>query len=242
MKRLTLVYAYYNNPTMLSEQYSKWVRYSPELKERVDIVVVDDGSQQKAVDVPRPADLPELRIFRIAEDRPWHQNAARNLGAKYGHGTGDWLLLTDMDHVVPEDTIKALMEKARNGGIYRFHRLEAGTMKPTLDRKGLPKPHPNTWAMSRDMYWDLGGYDERTCGYYGTDSIFRAKIEKRGIPVAILKAPVIRYGRENIPDASTTNLKRKEDRKPGWREALIAKLNTSPAPEPGRFHWYEEKL
>lgn len=237
--KITLVMAYYNNPTMLSEHYSKWARWGTEVREMVDIIIVDDGSQQKAVDVPRWPTLPALQIYRVHEDFPWHQNGARNLGALQAQG--DWLLLTDMDHVFPESSLLALKtKKLHDAAVYKFHRVNVGTMEPTLDRFGRPKPHPNTWLMTRKYYWEIGGYDERTCGYYGTDSIFRAKIEKRGTPIVTLKVPVLKYDSNNIPDATTQGLPRKQGRVEGWRQRLIDKLASAPQPDPCNFHWYKE--
>lgn len=236
MKRLTLIMAYYENPGMLERQYAHWAGFGSAVREFLDIIIVDDGSQSRAVDVPRPNGLPALQIYRIHEDRPWNQNGARNLGAM--RAEGDWLLLTDMDHMFPEETLLRIKEVAKPGKVYRFRRLDFDTRKPTLDRKGLEKPHPNTWALTRKMYWTVGGYDERTCGYYGTDSFFRAKLEKAGYQFVLVKAPVLRFDTNMVPDASTVGLPRKGSRPEGWRAKLQAQLNATPQPDPCGFHWY----
>jgi hypothetical protein len=108
MRRLSIVMPYYMNPGMLAHQYETWAAYPADLKERVDIVIVDDGSPvSPAADVPRPEGLPPLGIFRVLEDRPWHQHGARNLGAFVAKGP--WLLLTDMDHVLPAESLARLL-------------------------------------------------------------------------------------------------------------------------------------
>jgi glycosyltransferase involved in cell wall biosynthesis len=228
--------AYYNNPGMLARQYAHWAGFGEEVRQFLDIIIVDDGSQQDAVDVERPRGLPPLQIYRVHEDFPWNQNGARNLGALKAEG--DWLLLTDMDHMFPEETLLRLKEVAKPGRVYRFRRLDFDTREPTADRKGQEKPHPNTWALTRKMYWDVGGYDERTCGYYGTDSFFRAKLEKAGYPFVLVKSPVWRFDTKMVADANTTTLPRKQGRPDGWRERLQAKLRSSPQPDPCGFHWY----
>jgi hypothetical protein len=62
--------------------------------------------------------------------------------------------------------------------------------------------------MTRDLYWQIGGYDERLVGIYGTDGIYRARAMQHAT-IHNLASPLVRYGREVIADASTTTLKRR---------------------------------
>ena len=92
----------------------------------------------------------------------------------------------------------------------------------TVGKDGkTPKPHPNTFAMSR-LIWDrVGGYDEDFCGFYGTDSMFRSRLGE--IRMAPESAFIVRYPREVIPDASTTTLDRNASRRYAERAAVHAK-------------------
>src|SRR3546814_6967601 len=65
---------------------------------------------------------------------------------------------------------------------YMLHRVEADTGLPTVNSNGQPKPHPNSFVMTRDMYWRLGGYDEWFTGIYGTDSIDRKSTRLNSSP------------------------------------------------------------
>lgn len=239
MKYLTLMMAYYNNPTMLALQYSVWAAYPDDIKDRIEIVITDDGSHpdERAVDVPRPEGLPPLRIYRVLKDMKWHQNGARNLCAH--HAKGDWLLMTDMDHVIPSTTIRALFNVASTRHYYKFRRWDFATGRPTLDRLNREKPHPNTFAMAKDLYWRVGGYDERTCGHYGTDSIFKRKLVKEA-GEKILPDKVWRYSNDDVPDASTRGIARKEGRRKGWREALISEIERDPVPRNLLFEWTQD--
>lgn len=214
MKSLSLVIPYYMNPGMLAFQYATWCTYPDEVKARVEIIVVDDGSpSEPALDVVRPLDLPPLRIFRVLEDRPWHQHAARNLGAD--QASGDWLLLTDMDHVFAPEAIAAVLKLKGSDRAYIFPRLDWPELKPTLGRHGERKPHPNTYAMKRDLFWRVGGYDEEFCGIYGTDGLFRERLRRRAVvTLAPETCAVWRFSREVLADASTRTLGRKEAREP----------------------------
>lgn len=209
MRSLTLVYAYYDNPGMLALQYETWAGMSDFFRRRVSVVIVDDGSPRwPAADVPRPENLPGLSIYRVKRDIPWHQDGARNLGA-YMAGDG-WLFLSDMDHVLPLESLEQLWRAADNPAVfYTFDRLDAATGKPMLNSHGEHKPHPNTYAMTRRLYWTAGGYDEDFCGVYGTDGAFRKQLLRVGAHQH-LNIPIVRYSREVIPDASTTTLDRKE--------------------------------
>jgi len=221
---LTLVIPFYDNPGMLQIQFEGWAAWPEKHKRRVEIILVDDGSPNfPAAAVTRPEGLPALRIYRVLEDRPWHQHAARNLGAHVA--AEGWLLLTDMDHVLPADSARALFKEMDKGRlepdrIYMLDRVEADTGLPTMNGIGRPKPHPNSFVLTRQLYWRIGGYDEDYCGIYGTDGLFKMRAfstAKRGH----LSIPLTRYWRALVPDAST-DAPRKEGREPGAKERVAA--------------------
>lgn len=220
---LTLVVPYYMNAGMLALQYRNWMSWPGKHRNRLRVIIVDDGSPESpAANVPRPYGLPALEIYRVLEDRPWHQHAARNLGA---HMAGDgWMLLTDMDHLLTPNAASILFKAMDKGGLddgtaYMLDRVEADTGLPTLGRDGNPKPHPNSFVMTRETYWKIGGYDEDYCGTYGTDRLFRERAYARATQ-GHLNIPLTRYWRDIIPDASTTTLPRKEGREPGAKERI----------------------
>lgn len=195
MRQISVVMAYYDNPTMLRRQYDKMKAYSADTRKHLEYVVVDDGSPNF------PALAPEdrwfgFKLFRILVDVRWNQDAARNIGVH--HASHDWVLLTDMDHLIPEETLRFLMQDKRLDPktAYRFTRVEDVTGEPY-------KFHPNTWFLATQHYHYIGGYDERFAGYYGTDWDFRDRATARSKEVKQLPLPVIRVGREHTPDAST---------------------------------------
>lgn len=192
--------AYYDNPTMLDIQLKNMAGYCQEIKDHLELIIVDDCSPRwpaKIRDIGFPVSL-----YRTKVDVAWNQDFCRNLGAY--HAQGEWLFLTDIDHIIPESTIKYLLEpktKLKLGVAYRFARRSAPLMMPY-------KLHPNSWLMSKAFYWQMGGYDERFAGYYGTDGDFRDRINKH-TEIIDLPCHIVRIGRETIPDASTTTLVRK---------------------------------
>lgn len=219
---LTIVMPFYDNTSMLSLQYEGWASWAPKRRRRLKIILVDDGSPEPAADVARPIGL-EIEIYRVLEDRPWHQHAARNLGA---HVASDgWLLMTDMDHVLSEASARALFKRMDMGKldertVYMLDRVEADTGLPTLNDNGAKKPHPNSFVLTREAYWRVGGYDEDFCGTYGTDRLFRERAFQRAFR-GHLNVPLIRYWRELVPDASTRTLSRKEGREPDAKKRIM---------------------
>ncbi len=224
MTDLTIVMPYYMNPGMLSLQYAIWAAYPNDIKDSISVILVDDGSPEgHAIDVSRPEGLPALSIYRVLEDRPWHQHAARNLGA---HVAGEgWMLLTDMDHVLTEENALALLKRIRlqkldEGAVYMLARVEADTGLPTKQNGNL-KPHPNSFVVTRETYWVVGGYDEDFTGIYGTDALFRMRAFTNAKQGHLNKVALTRYWSELVPDASTTTLPRKEGRDPLARDRIM---------------------
>lgn len=189
-KPFTLIVPYYENPQALAWQTDRWSRYAAGL---MRVIVVDDGSP----DNPAPTSL-WYDLYRIEVDVRWNWLAARNIGAHMAEP--GWILLTDMDHVIPPATMERLLWGEHDPSIiYRFSRSEAD---------GTPvHPHPNSWFMTRDMFWRIGGYDEALSGYYGTDGEYRRRAAATA-PIRILTDKLVRH--EFYLDASTTRYERKQ--------------------------------
>ena len=206
---ISYITPYYENAGMLAEQLAKLGAFPDHLKGAVEYIVVDDGSPTApAIDTVRRfhrqgwLDGIDLKVFRIGVDVRWNHIAARNIGAH--HATHGWLMLTDIDHVVPSETFGIIMGKLETldkRRFYTFDRVDAPHLTPY-------KPHPHTWLMYQSLWNKFGGYDERFSGHYGMDFLARERLlelaEQRH-----LNLPVIRYAREVIPDASTVTYERK---------------------------------
>jgi glycosyltransferase involved in cell wall biosynthesis len=199
-KRVTFIYPFYRNPKFLRLQLDNWKSYPETVRNYISVIIVDDGSpEDKAEDVAEliVSNL-NFRLFYIEVDIRFNWIAARNIAMH--HAYDGWCLATDMDHVVPALTAEALVYGVHNSKyIHRLSRKDFG--------KGDIHPHPNSWFMTRKMFWKFGGYDEALSGYYGTDGEARRRWVKTA-PIVTLKDHLVRY--EYYQDSSTTNYLRKQ--------------------------------
>lgn len=201
LRDVTLVLPYYENPRFFARQIQHMSKL--DLRRHLRVVVVDDGSPRNpVVNVLRTftghQSFASFAAYRIDEDVRWNWLAARNIGVH--HATTEWVMLTDVDHVLHDDTLQTLvygefdMKK-----IYRFSRRESTGAKI--------HPHPNSWFMTRDMFWRVGGYDEALSGFYGTDGEYRRRCAATA-KIEVMTAELIRH--EYDEDSSTTLYKRKQ--------------------------------
>lgn len=144
-----------------------YATYPEELRDRVQFVIVDDGS-------PIDYEIPELPLnltwLKIDQDIRWNQAGARNLGALYAKA--DNILLLDLDHEVPPEAMRRLVERSSCGKrLYKMYREEPGSGR-------VYKGHSNLFFMSRGRFFELFGYDEEFAGNYGAEDFRFVKYQR----------------------------------------------------------------
>lgn len=198
--RLSIAFPYYDNPEMLNFQISYLESFPRDIQEHIEVVLVDDGSPiNPALESLHRRQLQNLRLFRIEVDKPWNQDAARNIAAF--EAKGEYLLLTDIDHVVPLATVQALLDVDDLDSVFTLSR------KAHFSDKVIP-PHVNSYFLSRKKYWSIGGYDEDFWGTYGSDKLFRKKVMRAGGVTLLDHARLELVTRGSISDAKNTALPR----------------------------------
>ena len=164
---VTHFYLNQESPEAVLGMLRRYERYSADLMDRVQFVIVDDGS-------PLYFEIPDLDLnltwLRIDEDIRWNNPGSRNLGVVWAKS--DKVLLTDLDHEFPEETLRAMADAPPCGkNIYKIYRRDT-------ESGALRKGHSNTFFLSRARFLRFGGYDEEFCGHYGSDDTRFVKYQK----------------------------------------------------------------
>ena len=216
--KFTLIVPYYRNPAMLERQSIEWVSYGP----NVEVIVVDDGSPEPAYDTVRLAyhHGARVRLLRINEDIPWNRNGARNLGTLQART--DWVLHTDIDHLLPVSTAEELFHwHPERAHWYRFARYRVGKADFTRKKDDLPddcvfgkiKPHMDSYLVERELYTRLGGYDEDYSGSLGGGTPFVKELEAAAKRVDLDDPYTLHvHTTDSVKDASDIHLSRDHTR------------------------------
>ena len=205
-KRLTFVYAYYDNKGMLIRQLQEWEQYPKEIKDQLSVIVTDDCSSKQPITELIPEfekSSIDLTVYRITKKVPWNWLACRNIGAHYTKTK--WLLMTDMDHMIDKQDAPKLFNVLNvldPSFVYLFTRVDA-------PKRTHYKPHDDSYLMTHKRFWKIGGYDEEFSGNYGTSGAYRRRAFDSSKGNERLNIPLTRFPREVLADASTTEFVRK---------------------------------
>lgn len=232
---ITLILPYYRNPEMLRRQAVEWKEYP----KAIEVVVVDDGSPVERADDVLPDDSRAM-VYRIAEDIPWNRNGARNLGTHVA-GT-EWIIHTDIDHVLPSDSANRLLKKHLSPQHwYKFPRYRVGKADLTRQKDDLEpdcefgpiKPHIDSFVCTRDRFWQAGGYDEDYSGSLGGSAPFLANMEAISSAMLFDDIELHVHTSDVVDDASDIHLSRDRSR---FKKLRKQKGNAKPT-DWLRFEW-----
>lgn len=199
MRDLTLIFSYWNNPVMTNIQMDYYGALPADIRSHLRVILVDDCSDARPI---VPANLPfDYREYRILQHRRWDWLICRNLGQ--AEASTEWRIMTDIDHIVPEETLRYVMNEELDAKrAYHFSRMTLTS--PTDFTQVVPyKKHSDSWLMTGAAFEKVGGYEERYAGCYGSSGEFTGRVEAKLGKAVQLHVPLWRVGRETVPDAST---------------------------------------
>jgi hypothetical protein len=160
LKDLAFIYTYYNNPLMFKRQVEEWATYPDEIKERLKIYITDDCSDKKPLsDVLKFPDKIEGHGYYITKKVQWNWIAGRNIGAN--KADTKWLLLTDIDHVVTKESVIKIFDVLDTLDPSKFY-----FMTRVMADGSAKGNHTNSYLMTRELFWMIGGYDEDLSGLF----------------------------------------------------------------------------
>jgi len=173
--KLSIIIAFYNSHGAVKRQVKHFSAMN--LPDDIEFILVDDGSNPPHN--IKDYSLKNLRIHHTNDKRAWTQGLARNAGARLAKG--DYLYMTDIDHILSKESILAARKFTDSKMIFRRYfavLLEDGSLsqKPTVlkkygldmnrlkSKRGLyASVHGNTFVMKKSTFELLGCYPKKNC-------------------------------------------------------------------------------
>lgn len=159
--------------------------------ERLEVVVVDNGSQDRTAPVVREfAERRSGLSVRLLHEPVPGRARAKNCGAQAA--TGEILIFLDADSAMAPDLVTRVVEAYRAGYLAGSIRIIADS-SDLLDRaffelmefgKRLFHIRAQMFYCSRELFLALGGFDERL--QLAEDREFLQRLERSGVPVCHL--------------------------------------------------------
>jgi len=184
MESITLLHPYYDHRAMLNYQLAEWNSWSNDNKKYTQIILIDDCSKVHPFDPKKHNINCNLDVYKIADDILWNVSGARNLGFKLAETS--WVIAMDMDLILENKELNKIrkLDFSDKYKIY-FPNRKRITGKHEVERK--EPPHCNSYIINKEIFWEVGGYDEDFAGGWGSeDSFFMDRLAINGIKKVIL--------------------------------------------------------
>lgn len=171
--KLSLVYSVWNpRANTIETHLDEWFNYSEETRKSIEIILVDDCSDQPIC--VNPNFNINLKVARITDNIYWNICGAKNLG--FHLASSPFVFSSDQDHLFysEKDLIRAMNFPKERYCVYFFKRvLPDGTSRK--------KDHPNTFMIHKNDFELIGGYDEDFSGHRGfSDHMIHQQFKKFG--------------------------------------------------------------
>jgi len=180
--KLTLVHPFYNEQARFNRQVEVWRNWSDYVRDRVNIIIVDDGSPNPVRNYITP-EIDKLlsnfnfSIQRIKKDLKWNTPGALNVGLV--EAPTEWVLIMDSDCAFDNENMEKLLKAdPESFAVYKFPRQRMGRKGDHLDNRRFL---PCTMLFHRSLFLDkVGGFDEDYTGEYsGGYAFFDTDFDER---------------------------------------------------------------
>ncbi|MEM3399963.1 MAG: glycosyltransferase family 2 protein [Candidatus Micrarchaeia archaeon] len=199
--RISIIIPAHNEESVIGECVRRCL--SQKIKPH-EIIVVNDGSTDRTREIVEEIakEHPEVKILNF--ERGHSAAFARNRGAEMA--TGDVLVFIDADiFVVGEDFLEKVAEAFRDERVAGAVLADAGRHKGTIEKCYLVKAKLTHFhesllgvfghyvpCMRRDIFFELGMFDEKT--FYYEDEVFRERmqeyVKRKGMTIVQVRAAV----------------------------------------------------
>lgn len=200
---MSVIWAVYGQPEIMEKQWESLRRLPPLVKARLELVVVDDHGRPEAT---IPDDIVEsfpCQLLRVEKDIPWNQMGARNLGMHVCRSRVAVMLDPDMvPNTLTWDRLLNQARLLRKGTVVKFSlRYLDGRPEHTS---------PNTWIITKEDFWEIGGYDEDYAGNKGWSDVQLMHTIQSRLRVVHRKRLQVDYwlDRDGVPNSQVTSLDR----------------------------------
>lgn len=203
-KKISIICPFYKHYKWLHFMLNWMSKYSLEITQNIEMIIIDDGSSPSMMDEVKKFNLiipPFVKVYQIKQDIPWNLDGVMNLGATVAET--DWILKLDFDHFFVEKELKKLIDyPKRKREFYHFQRR-------SYFRDIKVKSPADIFLVLKEAFWKAGGYDEDFAGHIGGCSFFRYNL--RQIITKVMLEDVFVYyinATKDFPDCSTLLLNR----------------------------------
>lgn len=171
---ITVCLSYYNQPVELVHQHIReWQSYPEDIKNKFTFFIIDDASKvplHEIIDKTLLKNL-DVHVYRVKEDLYCNIAGVRNLGAK--ECRTPWMVILDMDTLIPKETAKGMIKFATECADKNFCLKFIRKVPSNVRHIKHNQFHPAVCLLRVVDYWNVGGCDEDLVGHYGnTDPIF----------------------------------------------------------------------
>ena len=162
---ISVCMATYNGEKYIKQQLDSILS---QLSEVDEVIISDDNSNDKTMDVIRAIDDSRIKIY-LNKGR---HNYTSNFENALNHANGDIIILSDQDDVWRDDKIKVVSEDLME--------FDFVTSDAIIVDQELNIIAPSFWALRKPLFSAWG--DLYRCGYLGCCMAFRRNVLQKALP------------------------------------------------------------